>query len=352
MTAVKARDVERVLRRDLEPGIVLLLFYGPDAGLVSERARAAAERAVADPADPFQLVRLDGDVVAGDPGRLPDEAGTIGLFGGKRAIWVKPTGRNLAPAVEAVLSGPRPEALVVVEAGELGRSAPLRTLCERSPLALALPCYEDGPEEIAALLDESFRAEGIRLPRDVRDTLAASLGGDRLATRREIDKLLLYARGLGELGLEDLRTVSSDSAGLDLDAIVDAAFGGDPARTDELVRRARDSGMAPSTVLGQALRHALALLSARIEIEAGRRSARAAAETWRGLHFSRKDGVALQLAAWSAARLRRTVEVLQAAVFASRSARAAGELAGPLAASALLDIARAARASRRRGRAA
>ncbi len=100
MTAVKAGEVEGTLKR-LSPRVVAVLFYGPDAGLVAERAKATASRAVDDPSDPFQLIRLDGDAVAADPARLADEAGTIGLFGGKRAIWVKPSSRNLAPAVDA-----------------------------------------------------------------------------------------------------------------------------------------------------------------------------------------------------------------------------------------------------------
>ncbi|MFL5213436.1 MAG: DNA polymerase III subunit delta, partial [Microvirga sp.] len=139
MTAVKAGEVEGTLKR-LSPGVVAVLFYGPDAGLIAERAKATASRAVDDPSDPFQLIRLEGDAVAADPARLADEAGTIGLFGGKRAICVKPSSRNLAPGVAPVLDMPLADTLIVIEAGDLGKSSPLRTLCERSPKALALPC--------------------------------------------------------------------------------------------------------------------------------------------------------------------------------------------------------------------
>src|SRR5918995_1711386 len=117
MVAVKAGDVEGALKR-ADPLTPVLLFYGPDAGLVAERARAAAERAVDDPADPFQLIRLDGDVLAADPARLADEGATIGLFGTRRAIWVKPTGRAIAPAVEAALEAPLQDTVIVIEAGD------------------------------------------------------------------------------------------------------------------------------------------------------------------------------------------------------------------------------------------
>ena len=44
-----------------DPGRPIILLYGPDAGLVRERADALLASAVDDPNDPFSLVRLDGD---------------------------------------------------------------------------------------------------------------------------------------------------------------------------------------------------------------------------------------------------------------------------------------------------
>jgi hypothetical protein len=64
VVAVKTGDVAGTLRR-IPPGIAVVLVYGPDAGLVGERARAAAEATVSDPNDPFQLVRIEGDARCG-----------------------------------------------------------------------------------------------------------------------------------------------------------------------------------------------------------------------------------------------------------------------------------------------
>jgi DNA polymerase-3 subunit delta len=336
MVAVKAGDVEGTLKR-ANPGAPVLLLYGPDTGLVSERARAAAERAVDDPADPFQLVRIDGDAIAADPARLVDEAATIGLFGARRAIWVKPTARNIAPAVEVVLPAPLKNTTVVIEAGDLGKSSPLRTLCEKSPKALALPCYPDS--DLAAVVDEALRAAGLTIARDPRAALLASLGGDRLATRGELTKLALYAHGRREVTMEDIDAVISDVSSLALDGVVDGAFVGDGGAVDEGFQRLAAEGTAPSAVLGAALRHALALLAARLEVEAGRSIADVAG-SWRGLHFRRKDTVTRQLGAWRAPALTRAVDTLQAAVLMSRRSP---DLGAALAGRTLLDVALEAR---------
>jgi DNA polymerase III subunit delta len=339
MTAVKAGEVEGLLRRGPDPRIALLLVYGPDTGLVGERARRLAETAVDDPADPFQLVRLEGDAVASDPGRLVDEATTVALFGGRRAVWVRAGAKNLVPAVEALLSGPS-EARVVIEAGDLGKSAPLRAACERSPRALAIPCYADEGGGLAALVDDTLRAANLRIAADARRTLVASLGGDRLASRGEIEKLALYAHGRGEVTLDDVDAVVSDVSGLALNALVDAAFGGQSGEVEKAFRRFRAEGTNASTVLGAALRHGLQLLAARLQVEGGQGIA-GAVQAWRGLHFRRQRAVEAQLGRWRSDSLREAVARLQEAVLACR--RADPTLEPALALDALLRVAGRAR---------
>jgi DNA polymerase-3 subunit delta len=339
MTAVRAGDVEGALRR-LGPPVVAVLLHGPDVGLIAERAKAAAERAVDDPSDPFQLIRLDGDVVAADPARLADEAGTIGLFGTRRAIWVRPTARNLAPALAPLLEMPIQDTLVVLEAGDLAKSSPLRALCERSPKALALPCYGDFGRDLGTVVDEALKAAGLSIARDAREALLASLGGDRLATRAEIAKLALYVHGKREVTLDDVDATLSDVSSLALDQVVDAAFGGDRGSVDQGWRRLEAEGTAPSAVLGSALRHAMALLAARAEIDAGR-GADEALRTFRGLHFRRQDAVRQQLGRWTGAALRGVVAKLQNAVLESRRSALGEAVAGR----ALFEIAAVARAS-------
>src|SRR5262249_10355080 len=161
-----------------DPRRPVALVFGPDAGLVRERVDVLIKTAVDDPADPFALARLDGDALADEPTRLVEEAHTVPLFGGRRAVWVKAGGRRFVEAVEALLAAPpAADCRVVIEAGDLRRNAPLRTLCEKSPAAAAIPCYVDGDRELARLIDEEMRAAGLAIAPDARTLLASLIGG-------------------------------------------------------------------------------------------------------------------------------------------------------------------------------
>ena len=81
MVAIKNRDADAFVARP-SPAQPIVLLYGPDAGLVHERAEKIIGASVDDTNDPFALVRIDGDALASDPSRLVEEAHTVPLFGG------------------------------------------------------------------------------------------------------------------------------------------------------------------------------------------------------------------------------------------------------------------------------
>jgi DNA polymerase III subunit delta len=339
MVAIKAADVDAFLARP-DPARPIVLVFGPDAGLVSERVNAIVKASVDDPNDPFALARLDGEDLAAEPSRLVEEAQTIPLFGGRRAVWVKAGSRNIAPAVEALIAGPKSECRVVIEAGDLRRNAPLRTLCERAKNAAALPCYADSERDRARLIDDEMRAAGLTLAPDARALLIPLLGGDRQASRNELRKLALYARGQSEVRVDAVTAVVSDASALALDDIVDAAFAGRPAELEAQLAKARTAGTPAGSVLFAAQRQVAQLHKWRIAIEDGLPFSLDAVQP--PLHFRRKTLVEAALKLWSVARLGAVMAELADATLESRRN---ASLADTIAERALLAIAANARRS-------
>ena len=81
MAQVKAHEVDRYLSKPDQKHRIFLI-YGPDTGLVSERATLLAKASGADLADPFATIKMDADDAAADPARIADEAHTVSMFGG------------------------------------------------------------------------------------------------------------------------------------------------------------------------------------------------------------------------------------------------------------------------------
>jgi DNA polymerase-3 subunit delta len=305
MVAVKSQDADRLVAAP-PPGAVAFLVFGPDSGLASERA-ARLVAAATDPSDPFSLVRMEAAAVTADPARLADEAYAVSMFGGRRAILIKDAGAraSLADILAPLLKSPPPETTLIVEAGDLKKSNPLRTLFERDRNAYAVICYEDTGPALSRLVDEEVKAHGLTITSSARALLVTSLGGDRLLSRAEVRKLCLYALKAGQIVDEDVLATVVDSAGLAVDDIVDATATGDLPALDRALSRAEKEGLDPGFIAGAVLRHFHTLDKARIGMDAGA-SVRDAVEGMRPpIFYQRRDKVEKALRLWPAAMLQR-----------------------------------------------
>src|SRR3954466_11814859 len=190
MVALRGKEIDSFLARP-DAARPIILLYGPDTGLVRERADALLKSAVDAPNDPFSLVRLDGDELSAEPSRLVDEAMTVPLFGGRRAIRVRAGSRSFASGIDTLAGMSIKDCRIVIEAGEIRPESPLRKACERAKTAVAIGCYPDTERDLAKLMDDEMRAAGLRIASDARAALMALLGGDRQASRNEVRKLAL-----------------------------------------------------------------------------------------------------------------------------------------------------------------
>jgi DNA polymerase III subunit delta len=331
MVAVKSHEAERFLACP-PPHIYLYLVFGTDAGLVAERARNIVAHAVDDPKDPFQLVPIGGDELANDPARLADEANTIPLFGGRRAIYIEAQDKAFVAAFEPFLVAPPRDCTVVIEAGALKKDAPLRTLCERAEHAAAIPCYPDSAKDIAQLIDAEVSAANLAIASDAKAFLVSQLGQDRLSTRSELKKLVLYAHGAGDITLEHVAAIVSDASNLIVGEAVDAAFDGGFAALDARLRHIFGGASDYHALLAAALRHGLELHRARRDAEEWPREGSGFAS----VGFRQKESFERHLRAWTRPNLGRAIDTIAEAV---ANGRREPKLGPSLAARALWTIA-------------
>jgi DNA polymerase III subunit delta len=335
LVALRGKEIDAFLARP-DSGRPIILLYGPDAGLVRERADALLASAVDDPNDPFSMVRLDGDELSAEPSRLVDEAMTVPLFGGRRAIRVRAGSRSFAGGIDTLAEMPLKDCRIVIEAGELRPESPLRKACERAKTAVAIACYADDASQLARLIDSELRPSNLRIAPDARAVLTALLGGDRQASRNELRKLALYAHGKDEVSIDDVMAVVADASELKLDPIVDGAFAGRPDLVESEFAKAMIAGTYPGVIISAAQRQAAWLHKSALAVAEGTPVSTLLEGGYPRLHFSRKNAVEAALRNFSAARLVGIIDQLATAAFDMRKQ---ASLAAAIAQRALLSIA-------------
>lgn len=233
-----------------------VLFFGEDGGLAREQAKALVTAVAGDAGDPFRVVELNGSSVKEDPARLADEAAAIAFTGGRRAIWVRDAADGtVAAALAGFLDAPAGDGMIVLEAGELTTRSKLRVLAEEHPLALAVPCYHDSVRDLDRVIRETLAGHGLEVAPDALEFLKERMGGDRMVSRGELDKLALYALGQRRVELADAEAAVGDSAIRSVGDLIAAAAEGRTAELDKTLSRALMDGESPVGIIRMLIRH-------------------------------------------------------------------------------------------------
>ncbi|MEQ8388709.1 MAG: DNA polymerase III subunit delta [Alphaproteobacteria bacterium] len=311
---VPPREAERFVSTPPE-ALRAVLVYGPDQGLVQERAEKLVIGTAGSVNDPFQVTEFPAADLADEPTRLRDEAAAISFTGGRRAVRVRQAGdRAGLKAIGDLLDDPPPgDYLVVVEAGDLPARSALRKLFEGASNGAALACYVDDEKAVRALARTMLGEDGITLESEAMDFLATHLGGDRLQTRREIEKLRLFAGPGGTLTLDDVIGCIGDSAMMSMEDVALAAGLGDFAGLDRGFTRAIAEGVGAVGLLRATLRHLRRLHQTRLRIERGMSEHEAMAALRPRVFFKVETVFRRSLARWEAERLAGALADLTAA---------------------------------------
>jgi DNA polymerase-3 subunit delta len=303
-------QVAALLQRPPET-IAAILLFGPDEGLVRERAETLV-RAVLGHAgdDPFRMALLTGDMLKQDPALLADEAAALSLMGGRRIIRLRDAGDAVAKSLQYVLDQKPGGGLVAIEAGDLGKSSSLRKLVEAAPNAAAIACYADGPRDVAQLIRDVLGRDRISVTEEAVAYLVANLGEDRGITRQELDKLCLFAGPGGRIDLDGAVASVGDSSALALDDVVYDALDGFAASVETALTRLFLEGQSAVAILRAAQRHGQRLHLAASRVAAGE-SADAVARSIRPpIFFKLVDRFRNQIGEWPPERTQRLLKLL------------------------------------------
>ena len=345
MTALKpTAEIERFLKNP-DPAVLAVLIYGPDAGLVGERAKTIIRNVAGSLDDPFSVVRLSDSDLSGDPGRLSDEAKALTFGQSRRIVWIESAGQNTAKALD-LLADTAPDSLVVITADNLKPSSKLRKFAEVKKFAASIACFADTMNSLNAVLDVELKKHKLTITADARHYFIALLGADRQLSRREIEKLCLYAANKNEITAEDVRQISGDATAPTLDNLCDAVGEGNVDQAERIYNRTINGGTIPGVIIAQLIRHFTMLdWIVSQSTQSGGHPRNHVKQYRPPVFFKRLHSVEHQTDLWSHENLKSALILLQQAESQCRNAKLPTEAVGER---ALFSLSMSARRNQRR----
>jgi len=326
-----------------DENVMAILVFGPEQGLIHERVERLMTAAVGVPADPFRLSTLSAQQIKSDPACLVDEAMSLTLMGGRRVVRVRDAADTHGDAFARLLELEHPSALVIADAGDLPKRSRLRRLFEGAANGVAIPCYQDTEATLKGVIEDTLAADGHRISREAVETLVSHLGSNRAVTRGELIKLSLYKGGPGEIELDDVLAVVSDSSAISLGGIAYMACSGEFRALDRALDTAFSEGLQPVSILRTVAQHLSRLLHANHSVHTGRSAKQAMLALKPPVMFRLENAFRDQMDVWSRDRLCYAVSLVTEAELQCKTT---GTPARTVCSRTLMRIAQAARHGR------
>jgi DNA polymerase-3 subunit delta len=317
MVALKASDAARILKSP-KSGCAGYLFFGTDAGQVTEYCRLLAASLASRSSPTSEILRLSEHDLHQNPGRLAIELRTTPMFGGAPVIWVR-SAQHLAPAdIEEAFGHGTPAAFLIVEAGNLAKTSKLRQIFEQRPDLAAVPCYGDDAANIPALINALAAEAGIQVGAEASQMLRAMFGNNLGLARSELAKLMLFAHGETEITPEIVTAAIGDVAESEADGVIAAILAGNTGEALQQFGRLVASNVAPQAFLILLNYNLLRLVRLRAALDTGEPFATAARKLRPPLHFKMESTAQAQCRAWSTSALSEALALVQETVMAAR----------------------------------
>lgn len=340
MVKVPPRDISRHLKA-LPDTVRAVLVYGRDDGLVRERAEMIGKQITPDLSDPFQVARPSTEDMKQTPSILLDEANAISMMGGRRLVRYAAAGTEAAEPFKILLDAENVDGLVVVTAGDLKPSSALRKAAEASKGALAIACYEDNARDLMGLIQSVLSEASLTASQDAVHYLADNLGGDRMVSRGELEKLVLYkGPGGGQVSLEDAKACVGDTAAIGLNQIAEAVTAGNMVSLERLLERAWTAGENAIAIIRTLQNRLMRFHLARGYMDQGLSPVDSIGKLRPPVFFGEKDRFQMEVSRWSTKKIEQALSILMEAEL---DCKTTGNPADVICARTLLRLAKAAK---------
>ena len=265
---IAPRQIENFLKSPT-PEARAILIYGPNNGLVKERSNILAKTVVQDLNDPFNVCVIEQSTLIEDPTKLDSEANSFSMMGGNRLIKITEASDKTTPYLKQYLENPSKDNLVIIESENLPPKSSLRKLCETSPNAAALPCYEEDIRNISELIREILSKENMQASPDAINFLSINLTKNRQQIRSEIEKLIIYMGESRNITLEDAINCCGNSGTSEIDELINAIASGNPKKVQKDFQNLLEEGVSVIMILRMIQNHFKRLYITKCKIEQG-----------------------------------------------------------------------------------
>ena len=298
-----------------------ILVYGTDYGLVCERLEKIIKSFLKNESVDnlsYNLIELNALDIIREPRILTEESKSISLLSNKKIIKINNVSDSITKIIDNYLDNSDPESLILIQASSLTPNSSIRKLFENHSSAKIIPCYTDDIQSIDILVSSMLKDANISITKDAQRALVERLGIDRLVTKTEIEKAILFANSEQTICYEDVVSFVGDQTSINLEKLCDSAFLGDFKNTFNILQRLEKEETPAIQIIKVLMKQMQNLHNIKIGLTGGSNIETVINNFKPPIYFKRKNHIIKQSKYWSLVRIIKALSMLYKAELESK----------------------------------
>lgn len=199
-------QIDFYIQKIAQEKIAGCLVFGPEVSVVNYRFDLIAKKISPNLSDPFLVANLSKERLSEDKGILADEFFSFSMLGGRKLIVIKDCDVAAGAALKLLCEdndfAKKSENFILIQAGDLDKSSPLRKVAEESAHFAVIACYEDDERVIKKFIENELAAKQVKSSSQVIERLLEKFGKNRQIIQSELEKIMLFLGQEKQLTIE------------------------------------------------------------------------------------------------------------------------------------------------------
>ena len=156
---------------------------------------------------------------------------TKSFFEIEKLILVNRATDKIKELVEEIIEKNIDGVTLILNSNSLEKKSKLRSLFEKSKLAVCVAFYEDNNQTLSAITNQFFRSNKILISQQVINLIVGRCRGDRQNLNNELEKIKSYAQNKNKIEVEDILKLTNLAENYSVSELVDSCLSKNKKRT-------------------------------------------------------------------------------------------------------------------------
>ena len=262
---IKEFEIEKIIKE--KKRLIFFLIYGPNEGLIRDHINRVTSSYINK--QEYEIINFNCKELDTDPQKLNDIIKTVSMFYKNKLLIIEELKDKHIKIIEDIIGNPQGNDICIIKSNNLSKSSKIRKLFENDKSCFSLACYEDDNRSLMKSIDSFIQQNQINMDRETKNYLLQSLSNDRMISKNELEKILLFNNNSGEkIELDELKKLLNDTSSINLNKMNENVMYGNTLKSSKIIHKLLSEGSSPITLLRSLTNYTL-IQETKIEMKKG-----------------------------------------------------------------------------------